>query len=326
MSAGTRPTVDVCVVTWNTAAVTVGALRHLLDTDQGCEMRLLVRDNGSTDGTVEELARRVPEAEVEVGSENLGFGAAVNRIVSRSRAPWVFLLNSDAWPEPGAIGRLIRTGAEHPRAAAVAPRLERPDGSLEHSTFPFPSVGLAWTLAFRRGGLSPQAAEELMLEDSWMHDRPRAVDWAVGAALLIPRPAFEAVGGFDERYFMYVEDLEWCWRAHRRGFQIWFEPAAIVRHVGNASGARRYGARRTEAYYANTHRFFRREHGRAAEAAYRAINAIGSARLYARARRAGRRDEASHWLAHVRASLKPAPGDERERPVADERAGGQPDR
>ena len=306
-----RPAVDVCVVTWNTADLTADALRRLLDSEQGCDVRLLVRDNGSTDGTAETLRRRVPEAEVDAGEENLGFAAGVNRLLARSDAPWIFLLNSDAWPEPHAIGRLIAAAEAHPRAAAAAPRLERPDGTLEHSTYPFPSVGLAWTMAFRRRRLRPERAEELLLEDAWRHDRPRPVDWAIGAALLIPRAAFRDVGAFDERFFLYVEDLEWCWRARRKGWEIRFEPSAIVRHVGNASAAVRYGARRTHAYVANTYRFFRREHGRAAALAYRALNLAGSTRLYVRARRAGEAAQAQEWRAHIGANLRPAPGDER---------------
>src|SRR5260221_7301807 len=156
--------VDVCVVTWNTAELTAEALRRLMDSDQGAALRLLVRDNASTDGTSDLLRERVPEAEVDAGSENLGFAAGVNTLLARSTAPWILLLNSDAWPEPGAIGRLVEAGRAHPRAAAVAPRLERPDGTLEHSTHPFPSVRVAATLAFARKRISHERAEELMLE------------------------------------------------------------------------------------------------------------------------------------------------------------------
>ena len=309
-----RPTVDVGIVTWNTAELTATALRRLMDSDQGCDIRLLVRDNGSSDGTVEMLSRLVPEAEIDAGEENLGFAAGANRILTRSEAPWIFLLNSDAWPEEGAIGRLVRTAQAHPEAAAIAPRLLRPEGELEHSTYPFPSVGLAWTLAFRRRRLSHERADELLLEDDWRHDRERAVDWAIGAALLIPRAAYLDIGGFDERFFMYVEDLEWCWRAHRRGWQIWFDPAAVVRHVGNASGEKRYGTRRTTAYYGNTYRFFRREHGGARAFAFRMLNLAGTTGLYLRARRSGRSGEAAYWRNHIGAHLTPAPGDERPPP------------
>jgi N-acetylglucosaminyl-diphospho-decaprenol L-rhamnosyltransferase len=308
MTPSSRPRVDVCVVTWNTAELTATALRRLLDGDQGCEIRLLVRDNGSSDGTVETLSRVVPEAEIDAGTENLGFAAGVNRLLARSDAPSLFLLNSDAWPEPGAIGRLVETARRHPEAAAIAPRIERPDGTLEHSTYPFPSLRVASVMTFRRRGMPAEAADELLLEGAWAHDRPRSVEWAVGAALLIPREAIADVGGFDERFFLYVEDLEWCWRAQKRGWDIRFDPSAVVRHVGNASGSQNYGARRTAAYHLNTYRFFRREHGLLASLAYRALNFAGCTGEYLRAKRAGDVDTAAYWRPHIRAHLTPAVG------------------
>jgi len=297
------PDVDVCVVTWETAELTADGLRRLLDSDQGSTLRLLVRDNGSKDGTVETLRERVPEAEIDAGSENLGFAAGVNTLLRKTTAPWVLLLNSDAWPEPGAIGRLIQAAEAHPKAAAVAPRLERPDGKLEHSTLPFPSLRLAGIMAFKRQRLPQHRAEELMLEDAWAHDKPRRVDWAVGAALLLRREALIAVGLLDERFFMYAEDLEWCWRAARKGWEIWFEPSAVVRHVGNASGARRYGDRRTKAYMANTFAFYNREHGFLATCAYRSVNLLGALLHYAGARFARDAELAQYWRSQFAANL-----------------------
>lgn len=298
-----RQRVDVGVVTWNTADLTATALRRLLDVDQGCDVRLLVRDNASSDGSAEAIAHAVPEAELEAGTENLGFAAGMNRLIARSDAPWFFALNPDAWPEPGAIGRLVQTARAHPEAAAIAPRLVRPDGELEHSTLPFPSLRVAVASALGPGRVSEEAADRMMLVGRWAHDRAREVDWAVGAALLIPRIALEDVGPLSERFFMYVEDLEWCWRARRRGWTIRFDPSAVVVHVGNASGAQRYGDRRTRAYMANTYRFYRTEHGLAAEAAYRALNILGSARGYLRARRSGKPGDVAYWRRELGAHL-----------------------
>jgi len=303
-----RMSVDVAVVTWNTGELTAQALRRLLDSDQGTSVRVLVRDNGSTDGTVATLATLVPEAEVDAGRENLGFAAGVNTILKRSTSPWVFVLNSDAWPDEGAIGRLLAVGQANPNAAAVAPRIERPDGSLEHSTHPFPSARLAWLLALRSAKIPPDAADRLMLESGWKHDRARRVDWAVGAALLMRRDAIDDVGGFDERFFMYTEDVEWAWRARKRGWEILFEPSAVVRHVGNASGAQSYAGARTRAYLKNTYRFFAREHGPLASASYRLANLVGSTRLYARAKRRGDAQRARFWRDHMVAAVTPASG------------------
>ena len=299
-----RPVVDVGVVTWNTRDLTVAALRTLLDTDQGVDVRVLVRDNGSTDGTPEAISRHVPEAALDTGSENLGFGAGMNTLIARSTAPWFFCLNSDAWPDPGALGTLVAAARAHPKAAAVAPRLERPDGELELSTLPFPSARIAAILDLQlHRRLSPERKAELLLEGWWHHDRARAVDWAVGAALLFPRAALDKVGGFDERFFMYAEDLEWGWRAHTMGYETWFEPAAIVRHVGNASGEQNYRWQRTEAYLRNTHRFYRGAHGPAAAVLYRSLEAVGSAERWWHYRRLGDQTAAAAWKHRVRVHL-----------------------
>lgn len=260
----TERRVDVAVVTWNSGREVAETLRRLLDSEQGATLRLLVRDNGSSDDTVDAIRGVVPEALLDAGTENVGFAAGVNSILRRSDAPYVLLLNPDAWPTPGAIGRLIDVHVAHPRAAAVAPRMENPDGSLQHSTHPFPSVRVAALTHFRWHRIAPERAEALMLEGAWQHDRPRTVDWAHGSALLIKRPALEALGGLDERYFMYSEDIEWCWRAQRRGWEIRFEPSAVFHHVGNVSGKQAWKGRRTRVALASAVRFVRREQGWAA--------------------------------------------------------------
>jgi GT2 family glycosyltransferase len=274
-----RARVDVGVVTYNTAELTVSALRRLLDSDQGCDLRVLVHDNASSDGTPEALAAGVPEAEVVAGDENLGFARAVNRILARSEAPWFLALNSDAWPEPGAVRTLVGAAEAHPRAAVVAPLLLRPDGTQEHSTHPFPTVPVALLDALGgRSWLPRRRLEALALEGAWGQDRPRAVDWAVGAALLFRREALEELGGLDERFFMYVEDLDWCWRAREAGWEVRFEPAAVVRHVGNASGEARFGSGRLALETANLYRFLSGTRKPAAVAAYRALSVVGAAR------------------------------------------------
>jgi N-acetylglucosaminyl-diphospho-decaprenol L-rhamnosyltransferase len=272
-----RPLVDVGIVTWNTAELTVKGVRHLLDTDQGCDLRILVRDNASSDGTPDTLAEGVPEAEIDAGTHNLGFAAGVNTLIARSSAPWLFLLNSDAWPQPGAIGALVRAAESNPRAAAVVPRIEYPSGRLQHSTHPFPSLRVAATVAFAWNRIPRRKADELMLEGAWKHDRPRRVDWAIGAAMLLRRSALETVGGFDERFFFYAEDLEWCWRARKHGLDVWFEPTAVVHHVRSASGDQLYGGKRTRAHFHNALRFYRSEHGTVKAAAWWGLNMIGSA-------------------------------------------------
>jgi GT2 family glycosyltransferase len=300
--------IDVGVVTFNTRELTIAALERVIENTSGLSTRVLVHDNASDDGTADAIKARVPSVEVVAGERNIGFAAGVNRLIARSTAPWFLALNSDAWPEPGALEALLATADRHPSAAAVAPRILRPDGSLEHSTFPFPSLGVAAITAvggYRR--LWPGRSRRLALVGAWDHDEPREVDWAVGAALLIRRSALDAVGGLDESFFMYVEDLEWCWRARSRGWTIRFEPKAVVRHVGNASGVQNYGHARTRAHIRNSYRFYRRSHSAAGTLAYRAVSVIGCGRLYALARLRHDPVGRSEWATHVRAHLSRIP-------------------
>jgi GT2 family glycosyltransferase len=131
----------------------------------------------------------------------------------------------------------------------------------------------------------------------------RPVDWAVGAALLLRRAAVDELGGFDESLFMYAEDLEWCWRAHRAGWQVWFTPDAVVRHIGNASGAQRYGARREQVAIANANQVVRRYRGPLSAIAWQGLNAAGSLRLAARSLVRNDRALASYWWHQVPAHL-----------------------
>jgi N-acetylglucosaminyl-diphospho-decaprenol L-rhamnosyltransferase len=306
-SSPARPTVDVGIVTWNTAGLTAAALTHLRQSDQGCDLRVLVHDNGSSDGTPEAVALADPAAEIEVSSANLGFARAVNRLVARSSAPWFLALNSDAWPEPGAIGAMVAAAQAHPEAGAIAPLLLRPDGSQEHSTHPFPSLLIASVDALGgRRWLPRRWLDQLQLQGAWRQDRPRTVDWAVGAALLFRRKALEAVGGLDETFFIYVEDLEWCWRARRKGWSIHFDPTATVRHVGNASGEKRFGSKRLAVESTNLRLFLRRERGRGFEAAYRSLRILALARetFVARKRRA---PEYGYWKESLKLELDLSP-------------------
>ncbi|HVT66011.1 MAG TPA: glycosyltransferase family 2 protein [Mycobacteriales bacterium] len=287
-----EPRVDVAIVTWNTRETTLQTIRALrADAPDG--IRVLVRDNASSDGTAEAIATAYPDVDLEAGDRNLGFAGGVNTILRRSEAPWVLLLNSDAWPEAGAISRLIDCAERHPRAAAVAPRLLRPDGRLEPSAWPFPSLGVTLASALRRD------------RNIWPHDVERRVDWAVGAAWLLRREALGEIGLLDDSLFMYAEDLEWCWRARDAGWEVWFTPDAVVRHIGNQSGAQQFGARQPAAWITNSVAVYRRRHSRFATALWRLANA-GSAAWHARrAHRSGDPAGAEQLRQQQQAWLRP---------------------
>ncbi|HET6908293.1 MAG TPA: glycosyltransferase family 2 protein [Mycobacteriales bacterium] len=293
------PVVDVCMLTWNTRTVSVDALRRLCASSQGVPFRVLVRDNDSSDGTGDAIAAALPTVWLDRGERNLGFAAGMNALLAQSTAPYVLLLNGDAWPDTDALGRLVAAAQSHPGAGAVVPLLLAPDGTFERSTWPFPSLRLSFLYATGvRRLVSRRWADRWLLEDGWEHDRPRWVGWAVGAAMLVPRDVLDRVGGLDERFFMYGEDVEWCWRMRDAGLRVWFEPSAVVHHVRSASADQLFAADLAARKALASIRVMRLRRGRLAAGLWQLLEVVIAARVWLRARRRG--DAAArHWSRSV---------------------------
>jgi GT2 family glycosyltransferase len=145
--------------------------------------------------------------------------------------------------------------------------------------------------------------EQLSLEGAWRFDRERPIDWAVGAAVLLRRSAVDDIGGLDERFFMYVEDLEWCWRARRAGWEVRFEPAAVVRHVGGVSGTRRFGDSRAALEAANLRVLLDDTLGRRRARWYRALVVAAAGRHLVSARLRGDAEAEAWWRLQIRTTM-----------------------
>jgi N-acetylglucosaminyl-diphospho-decaprenol L-rhamnosyltransferase len=235
-----------------------------------------VVDNASSDGSAATARRAAPWAHVVESGTNLGFGRAINLVARRTDTPWLLAANADVALEPGALAALLEAG-RHPRVGCVAPRLLREDGSTEHSVHPFPTV--PFTLAFNLGlhRASRRIADRLCLEGAWDSERPRAVPWAIGACLLLRRAAFDEVGGFDERQWLYAEDLDLAWRLHERGWVTRYEPRSRVRHRSGAATAAAFGPDRSGRFMAATYALLARRRGPARMWATAALNIAGAA-------------------------------------------------
>ena len=197
--------------------------------------RVVVVDNASVDGSREALARGEPETVLLAMTSNLGFGTAANRGVSVTEAEYVLILNPDVVVEPGTTKVLMETLERDPGVAVVGPRTENLDGSLYPSARRFPNLVDAAGHAFLGVVFpaNPYTRRYRMLD--WDHSAPGEVDWVGGSCLLVRRSAFDSVGGFDEAYFMYVEDVDLCWRLRQAGWRIAYEPGARVVHTLGAS-------------------------------------------------------------------------------------------
>jgi N-acetylglucosaminyl-diphospho-decaprenol L-rhamnosyltransferase len=252
-------------------------------------VNVVMADNGSTDGTPEEAADRYPRARLLRTGGNLGYGSAVNRAVATvpREEEFVLVANPDVVWGPGSIDALMEAAARWPRAATLGPLIRDPDGSVYPSARQLPSlvrggmhavVGFAWkanpwSKTYRQEHLEPT-------------ERP--VGWLSGSCLLLRRSAFDAVGGFDERYFMYMEDVDLGDRLGKAGWQNIYVPASEILHdKGHSTG--RDPARNLRAHHDSTYIYLCDRHGRRWQAPLRwTIRAALGVRARAAVRRSRR--------------------------------------
>jgi N-acetylglucosaminyl-diphospho-decaprenol L-rhamnosyltransferase len=196
---------------------------------------IVVVDNASTDGSLDAVAKLDADAVLVPTGGNLGFGSAANRGLAVTRGEYVAVLNPDVVVEPGTTKALVAALDADPGLGAVAPRVDNPDGTLYPSVRAFPSMGDAIGHAFL-GFVAPQnrfSRRYRMLD--WDHARTSDVDWASGTCLMLRAAALGDEARFDESYFMYVEDVDLCWRLREHGWRVAYEPAGRVTHTVGAS-------------------------------------------------------------------------------------------
>jgi GT2 family glycosyltransferase len=241
---------SIIIVNWNSGELLRRTVESIVACPPSLEYEIVVVDNASTDNSLaqlrasEEGAPLLSEARLRVveNTENLGFGKANNQAFALTDSPLLFLLNPDTEVTRGSIDRLIATVRADERIAMAGPKLVNADGSLQVSVWRNPPA--AWEMlltGFRLHKLLPRRARgELLLAEHWDYSRRRTVGMLGGSALMVRREVINEVGGFDERFHMYGEDNEWCLRITRAGWQLVFEPEAVVMHHGAASSMKRW--------------------------------------------------------------------------------------
>lgn len=267
--------VTVAVVSWNTRALLADCLSSLHQDAHSGLAEVWVIDNASTDGSAELVRERYPWVRLIAAEENLGFGRGVNEIAALTSTPWLAPANADVRLAPGALRSQLAAGARHPEAAVIAPRLILPDGSTQHSVYPFPSI--PFTLAYVSGATraSVHLARHWCIERGFDPERAREVAWAVGAFTLVRRSAWLQVGGFDQDQWMYAEDLDLGWRLRRAGWRTRYVPEARVYHAESAATRQAWGDARHHRWHASTYAWMARRRGWRIARIVAAINVIG---------------------------------------------------
>lgn len=245
------------VVNWNLKEETLHCLQSLesINLPSNYGHRVIVVDNGSGDGSKKCIARQFPEFEIISLSSNVGFGTACNQAISwvmnDTSCEYVFLLNNDAFAHPNVLSELIQVAEGNPEAGIFGPKVYYQD---RPRTIWYAGARKRW------GVLSPTDTGRGEV-DSGQFNILREVDYVFGAAMFIRRSVFEQIGLFDEMFFIYLEDMDFCLRAQEAGFSLLFVPQACVWHKGSAStasnaGMREYHLVRSAVYFAKKHTMF----------------------------------------------------------------------
>lgn len=242
-AAAGMPDISISVVNWNTRSDLLECLASIVPrgartlhegssfTVEGVTCDVTVVDNNSEDFSADAVSSIFPVVRLLRQKANLGFGAGHNRALAANTGRYRLLLNPDATIRPGAVAAMKAFADAHPRAGIIGPRVLNSDGTVQHSARAFPTLMAA---VFRNSILGRWFPENRYtreyLQSDWDHADSREVDWVSGSAMLIRSEALDELGGLDEQYYMYVEDVDICWRARKAGWQVWFCGDAEVVH------------------------------------------------------------------------------------------------
>lgn len=241
---------SIIIVNWNGGSLLTRCVETIVSSAPGVTYEVVVIDNASQDDSLARLrssevtAPMIARGQLRIfnNAENRGFGAANNQAFALTSSPFVFLLNLDTEVPPGTIDTLINKLSSDRTIGACGPRLLNSDGSLQVSVFFNPPrvwhtvLSQLWLYHL----LPRRIRGELLLGWHWRHDRERYVPMLGGAAIMARREMIEEVGGFDERFHMYAEDNEWCWRITESDWRLMFVPEAALLHHGAHSSRKRW--------------------------------------------------------------------------------------
>jgi len=225
--------VSVIVVAWNVKNLVRDCLKSVYEQTSGITFEVIYVDNGSKDGTVEMVAREFPRVRIIINDENKGFIVANNQAIEVAKGRYVLLLNSDTIVLDNAIAKTVQFADSHPDAGVVGCKVLNPDKTLQRTCFMYPSALntlLAATYLYKVFPKSRFFGRELMTW--WDFSEVREVETICGCFSLVRRKAIEQVGLMDERYFVYGDDPDWCYRFAKAGWRILFTPGAQIIHYG----------------------------------------------------------------------------------------------
>lgn len=224
-----HPDVSVIIVSYNTETLLDACLKSLFHSliSSRISHEVIVIDNASDDGTVAMLDKKYPRVKIIRNIKNSGFGSANNAGIKQAVGKYVLLLNSDTLVQEQSIDSLYRFCQLHP-LSFVGPKLLNPDGTNQASSGPFYTLPVVFMMLFFKG--------DLLGITRYSPDRPRNTDWVSGACFMGEKSLFTDYDlMFDEKIFLYMEELDLFYRARQKGIRVWFTPASRITHYGTGS-------------------------------------------------------------------------------------------
>ncbi|MDW8105332.1 MAG: glycosyltransferase family 2 protein [Armatimonadota bacterium] len=229
-------TLSILIVNWNTRELLRACLQSLRRYPLSEPMEVWVLDNASPDGSAEMVRTEFPEVHLVASERNLGYAAGNNLLLQQAQGEYLLLLNPDTEVTEGALDTAVRYLREHPDVAALGAKLVYPDGRVQRSVrgFPEPEAVMWEYLGLAR--LFPHSRRFGAYRMTWFtYDQIAEVDQPMGTFLMLSRCAVRAVGLMDERFPIFFNEVDWCYRAKQQGLRMVFHPGVVIIHHGGAS-------------------------------------------------------------------------------------------
>ncbi len=227
---------SVIIVNFNTKKLLEECLSSIFKFTKGINFEVIVVDNGSKDGTLEMVKKKFSQVKLIPNNDNLGFARANNQGIKVAKGEYVLLLNSDTYLVENSFKKLIEKAKNLPNLGVLAPQLLNENKSIQQSSGFFPHLPqVFWWMTFIDDLPGGQYLHPYHVDHDSFYKKDQEVDWLTAAAILIPKSVIKQVAAFDEKIFMYGEDVDLCYRIKKSGFKVFLSPITKIVHIGRGS-------------------------------------------------------------------------------------------
>jgi GT2 family glycosyltransferase len=272
ITSETTYTLSIVIVSWNTALFLENCLTSILENPPSSSFESWVVDNSSTDDSSRMVREKFPQVQFLENRENVGFARANNQVFQRCKGKYILLLNPDTLVTSGGLQALIDFLDKNPEAGAAGAKILNPDGSLQVSSHPRPTLSRELWRLFHLDNILPYALYPLT---KWQAKQPQEVDLVAGSCLLVRKEVLEQIGFLDEDFFIYSEEIDLCYRVQSAGWRIYWVPKAEIVHFGGQS-TRQVPTEMFLHLYRSNIKYFRKHYGWPAVQVYKLILRIAA--------------------------------------------------